>query len=106
MVQNPQPRSKLLISARGWVGSRKVIGRFERIVACGEFSVSRKPKNKKPNHNNMENKIRKQLIQILEEGKEIPLSFRDILFSDTDKKMEYELVYGIKQREEDILADT
>jgi len=54
----------------------------------------------------MDPKIRKQLIKILEEGKDIPASFKDVLFPEEEKKMEYELVYGIKQREEDILADT
>jgi len=54
----------------------------------------------------MDPKIRKQLIKILEEGREIPASFKEILFPEEEKKMEYELVYGIKQREEDILADT
>jgi site-specific DNA-methyltransferase (adenine-specific)/adenine-specific DNA-methyltransferase len=54
----------------------------------------------------MDPKIRKQLIKILEEGKEIPASFKKILFPEEERKMEYELVYGIKQREEDILADT
>jgi site-specific DNA-methyltransferase (adenine-specific)/adenine-specific DNA-methyltransferase len=54
----------------------------------------------------MNPQIRKQLIKILEEGKDIPASFREVLFPEEEKKMEYELVYGIKQREEDILADT
>ncbi|MDD5638691.1 MAG: site-specific DNA-methyltransferase [Candidatus Pacebacteria bacterium] len=54
----------------------------------------------------MDPKIRKQLIKILEAGKDIPVSFKDVLFPEEEKKMEYELVYGIKQREEDILADT
>jgi site-specific DNA-methyltransferase (adenine-specific)/adenine-specific DNA-methyltransferase len=54
----------------------------------------------------MDPKIRKQLIKILEAGKDVPVSFKDVLFPEEEKKMEYELVYGIKQREEDILADT
>jgi len=54
----------------------------------------------------MDPKIRKQLIKILEAGKDIPASFKDVLFTEEEKKMEYELIYGIKQREEDILADT
>ena len=54
----------------------------------------------------MDAKIRKQLIRILQEGKDIPTSFREVLFPEEEKKMEYELVYGIKQREEDVLADT
>lgn len=54
----------------------------------------------------MDSKIRKQLIKILEAGKDISASFKEVLFPEEEKKMEYELVYGIKQREEDILADT
>jgi len=54
----------------------------------------------------MDPKIRKQLIKILEAGKDISASFKEVLFPEEEKKMEYELVYGIKQREEDILADT
>jgi len=54
----------------------------------------------------MDPKIKKQLIKILEAGKDVPVSFKEVLFPEEEKKMEYELVYGIKQREEDILADT
>ena len=54
----------------------------------------------------MDQKLKKQLIKILEAGKNIPASFKEVLFPEEEKKMEYELVYGIKQREEDILADT
>jgi len=54
----------------------------------------------------MDPQLRKQLIKILEAGKDIPASFKDVLFPEEEKKMEYELVYGTKQREEDILADT
>jgi site-specific DNA-methyltransferase (adenine-specific)/adenine-specific DNA-methyltransferase len=54
----------------------------------------------------MDPKLKKQLIKILEAGKDIPASFKEVLFPEEEKKMEYELVYGIKQREEDILADT
>ncbi len=57
-------------------------------------------------NNFMDQKLKKQLIKILEAGKDIPASFKEVLFPEEEKKMEYELVYGIKQREEDILADT
>jgi len=53
----------------------------------------------------MDPKIRKQLIKILEEGREIPETYKNILFPESQKK-EYELVYAGKEREEDILAET
>ncbi len=53
----------------------------------------------------MDPEIRKQLIKILEEGKEIPENYKNILFPESQKK-EYELVYTGKEREEDILAET
>ena len=53
----------------------------------------------------MDPKIRKQLIEILREGREIPETYKNILFPESQKK-EYELVYTGKEREEDILAET
>ena len=53
----------------------------------------------------MDPKIRKQLIKILEEGREIPEDYKHILFPESQRK-EYELVYAGKEREEDILAET
>ena len=52
----------------------------------------------------MDSKIKKQLIKILEEGKDIPEEYKNILFPEGKK--EYELVYVDKEREEDILAET
>jgi len=52
----------------------------------------------------MDSKIKKQLIKILEEGKDIPEKYKNILFPEGKK--EYELVYADKQREENILANT
>ena len=52
----------------------------------------------------MDSKIKKQLIKILEEGKDIPEEYKNILFPEGKK--EYELVYADKEREEDILAET
>lgn len=52
----------------------------------------------------MDSKIKKQLIKILQEGKDIPEEYKNILFPEGKK--EYELVYADKEREEDILADT
>ncbi len=65
-----------------------------------------KPKNMIGKYKNikMDQKSRKQFIKILREGKEIPSSFKNILFPQTKK--EYELVYDGKERKEDILAET
>ncbi|MDD5760740.1 MAG: site-specific DNA-methyltransferase [Candidatus Pacebacteria bacterium] len=52
----------------------------------------------------MDQKIRKQLIKILEEKKDIPEDYKNILFPEGKK--EYELIYSGKEREEDILAET
>ncbi len=54
---------------------------------------------------NLSKKDRDNLIKILQEGKEIPAKYRDILFGE-EKPKEYELVYDGKAREEDIIADT
>lgn len=51
----------------------------------------------------MDSKIRKQVIKILEEGKEIPDDYKNVLFPEGKK--EYELIYSGKEREEDILAE-
>lgn len=47
---------------------------------------------------------RQLIIEMLERGEEIPHEFKHILFPPNRK--EYELVYGAKQRAEDIIADT
>ncbi len=46
------------------------------------------------------------ICQLLREGKPLPAHLRDELFPPERKPMEYELTYGCKEREEDILADT
>ena len=49
----------------------------------------------------MDSKIRKEFIKILEEEKEVPEDYKNILFSESQKE-EYTLVYTGKEREEDI----
>jgi len=49
-------------------------------------------------------KDRERIIELLENGEDLPLDYKHILFPP--EKREYELVYAGKQREEDILADT
>lgn len=50
--------------------------------------------------------LKQQLMSIIKEGKPIPSTFKNILFPPEKVPKEYELVYGIKERKEDILADT
>lgn len=47
---------------------------------------------------------RNRIIKLLEKDEEIPLDYKHILFPP--EKREYELVYAVKEREEDILSDT
>lgn len=50
--------------------------------------------------------LKQELLNLIKEGKPIPISYRILLFPPDKKPKEYELVYGIKEREEDILAET
>ncbi|RPF49392.1 site-specific DNA-methyltransferase (adenine-specific)/adenine-specific DNA-methyltransferase [Thermodesulfitimonas autotrophica] len=47
---------------------------------------------------------RKHIIELLEQGAELPLDYKHLLFPP--ERQEYELVYAGKKREEDILAET
>jgi DNA modification methylase len=49
-------------------------------------------------------KDRDRIIEILSNGSELPLDYKNVLFPP--EKKEYELVYEGKEREEDIIADT
>ncbi|MFH0949213.1 MAG: site-specific DNA-methyltransferase [Candidatus Aenigmatarchaeota archaeon] len=50
--------------------------------------------------------LKQELMNLIKEGKPLPIHFRSLLFPPDKKPKEYELVYGIKEREEDILAET
>ena len=47
---------------------------------------------------------RESIIELLRKGEDLPLDYKYILFPP--EKIEYEMVYEDKEREEDILADT
>lgn len=47
---------------------------------------------------------RQELINLLEAGEEIPADYKHLLFPP--ERQEYELVYGGKEREEEVLAET
>lgn len=55
---------------------------------------------------NISKKDRENLIKLLQEGKDIPPKYRDILCGKEEVQKEYELIYAGKAREEDIIADT
>jgi len=54
----------------------------------------------------MDEELRRNLIELIKEGKSIPFSYKNLLFPLEEKSQEIELDYGIKERKEDILADT
>ncbi|MEM2956561.1 MAG: site-specific DNA-methyltransferase, partial [Candidatus Pacearchaeota archaeon] len=54
----------------------------------------------------LDDELKQELIKRIEEGKDIPESFKNLLFPPKEEPKEIELKYGIKEREEDILADT
>ncbi len=54
----------------------------------------------------LDNDLKQELMNLIKEGKPIPIHFKSLLFPLDKKPKEYELVYGIKEREEDILAET
>jgi site-specific DNA-methyltransferase (adenine-specific)/adenine-specific DNA-methyltransferase len=54
----------------------------------------------------LDEELKQQLIDLIKQGKEVPASYKNLLFSPEQEPKEIELKYGIKEREEDILADT
>jgi site-specific DNA-methyltransferase (adenine-specific)/adenine-specific DNA-methyltransferase len=54
----------------------------------------------------LDKELKKQLLDLIKEGKDIPESYKNLLFPLKGEPMEVELKYGRKEREEDILSDT
>lgn len=54
----------------------------------------------------MDEELRRNLIKLIREGESIPISYKNLLFPIEEKSQEIEVVYGCKERKEDILADT
>ena len=54
----------------------------------------------------LDEELKQQITKLIQEDKPLPFSLKALLFPPETKQMEYELIYGIKEREEDILADT
>jgi len=54
----------------------------------------------------LDDELKRELIDRIEKNERIPETFKNLLFSPKEEPKEIELKYGIKEREEDILADT
>lgn len=54
----------------------------------------------------LDDELKMELLNLIKQGKDVPESFKNILFPPKEGPKEIELKYGIKEREEDILADT
>lgn len=54
----------------------------------------------------LDKELRQNLIKRIREGKPIPVSYKSLLFPPEGRQQEYELVYGCKERKEDVLSDT
>lgn len=54
----------------------------------------------------LDEELREKLVELIQEGKPIPLEYKNLLFPPEEVQGEYELVYKGKKKKEDILADT
>lgn len=50
--------------------------------------------------------LKEKLIDLIEHDRPIPVSYKNLLFPPEEQSQEIEIVYGCKERKEDILADT
>ena len=54
----------------------------------------------------LDEELKQHLIELIKRGKPVPVLYKNLLFPLEEKPREIELIYGIKERKEDILADT
>jgi site-specific DNA-methyltransferase (adenine-specific)/adenine-specific DNA-methyltransferase len=54
----------------------------------------------------LDEELKQSIIDLIRQGKPIPIAYKNLLFPLGDKAQEIELIYGIKERKEDVLADT
>jgi site-specific DNA-methyltransferase (adenine-specific)/adenine-specific DNA-methyltransferase len=54
----------------------------------------------------LDDELKRELIARIEKNERIPETFKNLLFPPKEEPKEIELKYGMKEREEDILADT
>lgn len=50
--------------------------------------------------------LKEKIIELIEQGKPIPISYKNLLFPLEEQSQEIEVIYGCKERKENILADT
>jgi len=60
---------------------------------------------KKSDKMEIDEELKENIIELIKQGKTIPVSYKNLLFPLGDKAQELELIYGIKERKEDILAE-
>ena len=54
----------------------------------------------------LDKELKQDLMKRIREGKPIPVSYKSLLFPPEERQQEYELVYGCKERKEDVLSVT
>jgi site-specific DNA-methyltransferase (adenine-specific)/adenine-specific DNA-methyltransferase len=54
----------------------------------------------------LDEELKQNIIDLIRQGRRIPIAYKNLLFPLGEKAQEIELIYGIKERKEDILADT
>jgi site-specific DNA-methyltransferase (adenine-specific)/adenine-specific DNA-methyltransferase len=54
----------------------------------------------------LDEELKQNIIGLIRQGRRIPVPYKNLLFPLGEKAQEIELIYGIKERKEDILADT
>lgn len=54
----------------------------------------------------LDEELKQNVINLIKQGKSIPESYKNLLFSIEKKPEEIELIYARKERKEDVLADT
>jgi hypothetical protein len=54
----------------------------------------------------MGEKLKRNLIELIKDGKSVPFLYKNLLFPLEEIPQEIELCYGLKERKEDVLSDT
>lgn len=54
----------------------------------------------------LDEELRQNIINLIRQGRRIPAAYKNLLFPLGEKAQEMELIYGIKERKEDVLAET
>jgi len=54
----------------------------------------------------IDTELKEKLLELIEQDKPIPATYKNLLFPPEEQSQEIEIIYGCKERKEDILADT